>query len=407
MNTNINKYESKKAFTWAIFILLLGTNFLGLMPFAGYVNNNTKPVILVKCIIFLYFAIRTYDPRDKFNKWLIYLWIAFFLNKFSSVIFRNQNLSNVLFQGSFIYDFGFYYIISYINPSVRQIEKVISYLGLSAIIIYFIQYAVLPTPIVESLSESWRSQDFVSEFDIQRFTITGEAIIILYGLLSFNLYLLNKKKKYIIVILVTFIFIILHGYRSMMIAYAIAFLFLYFKINGFKLNKTTFCGIILLLTFAYLLNFTSLFDNIFATISEKNEYQSSLTFQELDRVVEWNYFYENINKPWEWLLGAGFIGKNFTDQSIFINWVDLGFIGMSFMGGILLTYCWIKLLLLNIHKPKANYTYIAAFSIYVILATITLNIAFADKCIVIQSLSFYLYVKLNMIQKNESCILSK
>ena len=207
MNTKINKYESKKAFTWAIFILLLGTNFLGLMPFAGYVNNNTKPVILVKCIIFLYFAIRTYDPRDKFNKWLIYLWIAFFLNKFSSVIFRNQNLSNVLFQGSFIYDFGFYYIISYINPSVRQIEKVISYLGLSAIIIYFIQYAVLPTPIVESLSESWRSQDFVSEFDIQRFTITGEAIIILYGLLSFNLYLLNKKKKYIIVILVTFIFI--------------------------------------------------------------------------------------------------------------------------------------------------------------------------------------------------------
>lgn len=407
MNTYINKHESRKAFTWAILILLIGTNFLGLMPFAGYVNNNTKPVILVKCIIFFYFAIKTYDSRDKFNKWFIYLWIALLLNKFSSIYFRDQTISDAIFQGAFIFDFGFYYIISYINPSVRQIEKVISYLGLSAIIIYFIQYAVLPTPIVESLSESWRSQDFVSEFDIQRFTITGEAIIILYGLLSFNLYLINKRKKYIIVILATCVFIILHGYRSMMFAYAIAFLFLYLKVNGFKLNKTTFSIIFLLLIFVYILNSTSLFDNVFTAISEKSESQYSSTFQELDRIIEWNYFYENINKPFEWLLGAGFIGKNLTDQSLFINWVDLGFIGMSFMGGILLTYCWIKLLLLSIHKSKANYTYIAAFSIYVILSTITLNIAFADKCIVIQSLSFYLYVKLNMIQKNESCILSK
>lgn len=386
MNTNINKYESKKAFTWAIFILLLGTNFLGLMPFAGYVNNNTKPVILVKCIIFLYFAIRTYDPRDKFNKWLIYLWIAFFLNKFSSVIFRNQNLSNVLFQGSFIYDFGFYYIISYIKPSLKQVEKIILYIGLSAIIIYFIQYSILPTPIVESLSEGWRSKEEVSDFDIQRFTVTGEVIIFLFGLYSFNKLLIHNKKIYIIYFIATLAFVILHGYRSQMLAYLLACLFLYFKVNRLKLNKTTITIYIVIIGIILLLNSTTIFDDILNKISQKNDSQSELAFQDIDRIVELNYFYENINKPWEWLFGSGFIGKNYTDFTIFINWVDLGFIGLSFMGGILLTICWIVLLCKSFIRKAYHYAYINSFIFFIIISTLFLPTAFIDKSITIQTL---------------------
>lgn len=389
MSTVLYRTESKNAFGWLMFVLLLGTNFLGLMPFAGFVNINTKPVILMKCVIFLFFAIKTYNPRNKIDRWLLYLWIAFALNKVSSVFFREQSIFEVPFQGSFIYDFGFYYIIAYIRPSVRQIEKTIICLGSAALILYFVQYVLLPTPILESLAEGWRSKESVSEFDIERFSVTGEILISLLGLFYLNKYLLSKKLTYLLVVIGVFVFTVLHGYRSVIFAYVITCLLLYFKVNGFHFNKTTISLLALLFCFLFLLNFTPIFDDILGTINEKNERQTALSFQEIDRVIEFNYFYDNIGKPFEWLFGAGFLGKNLTDLSSFINWVDLGFIGLSFMGGILLTICWIRLLCFGIRSYQLSRVYVSVFFLYIILSTILLPIAFNNKCIVVQCLMLY------------------
>lgn len=389
MSTLLYRTESKKAFGWLVFVLLLGTNFLGLMPFAGFVNINTKPVILLKCVIFLFFAIKTYNPRNKIDRWLLYLWIAFALNKVSSVFFRGQAISEVPFQGSFIYDFGFYYIIAYIKPSVRQIERAIVCLGVAALILYFVQYVLLPTPILESLAEGWRSKESVSEFDIERFSVTGEILISLLGLFYLNKYLLSKKLIYLLVVIGAFVFTILHGYRSAILVYAIICLLLYFKINGFHFNRTTISLLTLLFCFLFLLNFTPIFDDILGTINEKNERQAALSFQEIDRVIEFKYFYDNIGKPFEWLFGAGFIGKNLTDLSSFINWVDIGFIGLSFMGGILLTICWIRLLCFGIRSYQLSSMYVNVFFLYIILSTILLPTAFNNKCIVVQCLMLY------------------
>lgn len=381
-----------------MFVLLVGTDFLGLMPFAGFVNINTKPVILMKCVIFLFFATKTYNPRNKIDKWFLYLWIAFALNKVSSVFFRGQAISEVPFQGNFIYDFGFYYVIAYIKPSVRQIEKSIVYLGSAALVLYFIQYILLPTPILESLSEGWRSMDTVSNFDVKRFSVTGEIVVFLLGLVSLNRYLLSKRAIYLFIVLSVLIFTVLHGYRSVIFAYLVSCLLLYFKINGFYFNKTTVSLIMLVLCFIFLLIFTPIFDDILGPIREKNEYQSSLSFQEIDRVIEFNYFYENIGKPFEWLFGAGFIGKNLSNLSLFINWVDLGFIGLSFMGGILLTVCWIRLLFFGTLQTPICQVYIYAFCLFLFLGTLMTAVAFLDKSIIIQSLLFYF---INRVQYEE------
>lgn len=389
MRAGLYRIESKETFGWLMFVLLLGTNFLGLMPFAGFVNINTKPVILIKCLIFLFFAVETYNPRNKIDRWLLYLWIAFALNKVSSVFFRGQSISEVPFQGSFIYDFGFYYILSYIKPSVRQIEKAIICLGFAALILYFVQYVLLPTPILESLTEGWRSSESVSEFDIERFSVTGEILISLLGLFYLNKYLLSKKLICLLVVIGVFVFTILHGYRSVILAYVITCLLLYFKINGFHFNRTTISLLMLLFCFLFLLNFTPIFDDILGTINEKNERQSALSFQEIDRVIEFKYFYDNIGKPFEWLFGAGFLGKNLTDLSSFINWVDLGFIGLSFMGGILLTICWIRLLCFGIRSYQLSRIYVNVFFLYIIFSTILLPTAFNNKSIVVQCLMLY------------------
>ena len=344
----------------------------------------------MKCIIFLFFAVETYNPKNKIDRWLLFLWIAFALNKISSVIFRGQPISDVPFQGSFIYDFGFYYIIAYIKPSVRQIEKTIIYIGSAALALYFIQYFLLPTPILESLVGGWRSADDVATFDIRRFAVTGEVVIFLFGLFALNKFLLSKRILYFLVVLFAFAFTVLHGYRSFIGAFVIACMVLYFKINGFHFNKTTISLLILVLCFLFLLSFTPLFEDVLGTINEKNEHQVTLKFQEIDRVIEFKYFYDNIGKPFEWLFGAGFLGKNLTDLSIFINWVDLGFIGFSFMGGVLLTVCWIRLLCLGFKATPISKAYIYAFCFFILLSSITMSGAFSNKSVLIQSLLFYL-----------------
>ena len=101
------------------------------------------------------------------------------------------------------------------------------------------------------------------------------------------------------------------------------------------------------------------------------------------------YFFDNIGKPFEWLFGAGFLGKNLNDLSIFINWVDLGFIGLSFMGGILLTICWIRLLCFGIRSYQLSRVYVNVFFLYIIFSTILLPTAFNNKSIVVQCLMLY------------------
>ncbi len=145
--------------------------------------------------------------------------------------------------------------------------------------------------------------------------------------------------------------------------------------------------------------FSNLFNDVLQLYKDKNSRMANYT--DIDRVKEFIYFYNSISKPWEWIFGAGFIGINFKKDLISHNWVDLGFIGMSFMGGIILTFIWIRLLLLNLRKIPTRYIYLSAFSIFIILSTITLNVAFADKCIVIQTLAFYLFHKVKRL--NQIC----
>ena len=91
-----------------------------------------------------------------------------------------------------------------------------------------------------------------------------------------------------------------------------------------------------------------------------------------------------------------------------INWVDLGFIGLSFMGGILMTICWIRLLLLNMRRIPVQYMYISAYSVFIIVSTITLPQAFNDCATTIQGLAFYFGYRLTIEEEYsyENSILS-
>lgn len=89
----------------------------------------------------------------------------------------------------------FVFPIVVIRPTIEEVEKVIKYLGLLCLTLYFIQQAILPIPIVESLTSGWRKANDAGVFDIKRFTITGEIIMFLFQLMSLNKYFVTKNKK--------------------------------------------------------------------------------------------------------------------------------------------------------------------------------------------------------------------
>lgn len=401
--SNKKKYLQNKVLTKRFIILfvilLIGTHFLGLEPFAYYINkgNLTYFIQVLSLTPLAIYITKRY--RNIYIKWLFLLWCFLLINKISSIYFRNIPLTNSIFQGVYVYDFLFFYLFYFLNPSIKQMERCIIYLGSAGLIIYFIQYCILPIPIVESISQGWRISGEYNKIDIQRFSITGEGIIYLCGLLSLNKYLLNRKITFLVICLLALSVSILHGYRSITIGYIFSFIFLYYKINGLKLNKNFIYVLFIFIIVMSFVLFSNLFNDVLQLYKDKNSRMANYT--DIDRVKEFIYFYNSISKPWEWIFGAGFIGINFKKDLISHNWVDLGFIGMSFMGGIILTFIWIRLLLLNLRKIPTRYIYLSAFSIFIILSTITLNVAFADKCIVIQTLAFYLFHKVKRL--NQIC----
>ena len=182
----------------------------------------------------------------------------------------------------------------------------------------------------------------------------------------------------------------------MILGMLLSLAYIYHKVLGIKLNFKIIIIILIASIVFYLISFFEPIQDMLSIMSSKNtsQFQEGGGIIELDRYIEFTYFYNiQIQNPIEWIFGCGFLSKEeyrmATSIPEYYNWVDLGFIGLSFMGGILMTICWIKLLILNMKKKTTSYIYISAFSIFILISSLTLPIAFNDASPVIQTLSFY------------------
>lgn len=388
---------SQKRFSLLFFIMLYATNFCGFAPIADLYPKGNMTYELPLLALMIYCGTKIKE-KNEYKKWMFLLFITLIFNYFSTMIFEGRGFVDAMRTSSFINYLFVFFPIVIIRPTILEVEKVIKYLGILCLILYFTQQVLLPTPIVESLTSGWRKANDAGTFDIKRFTITGEIIMFLFQLIAINKYFLTKNKKELLYVLLVFTMCILHGYRSIILAMLVSLIYTYHKIKGIKLNTQTISFVILFIIAYYVISITPFVQDILGTIAEKNEQQfsnNSNSWLEIDRIIELDFFInQQLHSPLEWIFGCGFLSKEeYRNTELiphFINWVDLGFIGLSFMGGILLTFCWLKLLLLNMRKINIRYTYLAAFSLFVIISTLSLPIAFNDRAPAIQALAFYI-----------------
>lgn len=392
----LKRKYSQKRFYLLFFIMLYATNFCGFELIAGLYPKGNMSYELPLLALMIYCGTKIKE-KSEYKKWIYLLFVTLCLNYISTIFFEGRGLVNAMRTSSFVNYLFLFFPIVVIRPTIEEVEKVIKYLGLLCLTLYFIQQAILPIPIVESLTSGWRKANDAGVFDIKRFTITGEIIMFLFQLMSLNKYFVTKNKKELLYVILVFTMCVMHGYRSIILSMLISLVYIFHKVKGVKLNAQTISFIVFFILIYYSISFTPFVQDILGTIAEKNEQQftANSSWREIDRVIEFDFFLnQQLQHPLEWVFGCGFLAKDEYQNagviSHFINWVDLGFIGLSFMGGILMTFCWLKLLVLNMRKTSSNYAYLAAFSIFVIISTISLPIAFNDKAPAIQALAFYI-----------------
>lgn len=407
-----------RGYSLTLLLVLYFTHFCGFVPLAGLFRGSGLTLELPILAFFLLCGFVNKDKKSNYYKWYVYLIIAVLLNYISTMYFEKRAFIDAVRSCCFVHYLFLFFPLCVVRPTVREVERVVITLGIYQLALYFIQQALFPTPIVESIASGWRTTNDSSmeNFDFMRYTITGELLMYWFQLLCMNRYLLDKKKKYLIGVLAVAVMCVLHGYRTTMFAMIFSLFFLFAKVNSMKINFQSITIVVVCLLFFYFMDDIPIFKDVLEHISEKNENQfsgGSSSFADLDRVVEFTFFYNvQIQNFWEWLFGCGFLSKeeyaSLPGILNWINWVDLGFIGLSFMGGILMTICWIRLLLLNMRRLPARYMYISAYSVFIIVSTITLPQAFIDCATTIQGLALYFGYRLTIEEKYryENSILS-
>lgn len=402
MVTRVMKKLISRKYVLTLLLMLYFIRFGGLYPLCNFLHGSGLTFELPLLAIFLFCAFFEQERISAYRKWLFLFGGALLLNYVSTNYFEGRSLLISVATAAFLHGLFLYFPLAMIKPSVKELENVTITIGIYLLALYFMQQMLLPTPIVLSLMEGWRTDS--TDFDLMRYSLGGEAFMYLFQMLCINRFLIYKKKIYLIGVVLVAVMSVLHGYRSSMFAMIISLMYAYIVCNGIKFNSKTISIIVLVIVFYQFIDQIPVIGDVLNRISEKqeNQFSSGNSWMDLDRVIEFNFFYnQQIKNIWEWIFGCGFLSKDeyvaLPPMLSWVNWVDLGFIGVSFMGGILMVICWIRLLLLNMTSIPVQYKYLAAFSLFLIGSTLTLNTAFADNAMAVQAFALYLgsHVKIN------------
>lgn len=387
-----------------IFLILLAIRFYGLTAFAFLEERFWSFTLYLIPLSFL-FSLK----KDFYGKSILLILLAMIPNMISAKFFNGQSYYDSLLGLIFILHFAFYYLLLYLNPSIRVVEKAILIVASVGFAVYYLQFLILPNSILTTTS-GWRLVN--ADVDLWRFGLIGECILFLSFFLSLQKALLTKQKKYKFLCLLAVVLVVLHGYRTMLFALGCSTLYYLIAYYGIKkINKSIiYIGAALCLMF--LLFTTGLFDEQLSFMIDKTAQEADNDNNRLICILF--YYKEYLQSPVEWLFGGGFpagdskysdwmgqiklLGSNVYGRN---NWVDIGFIGLSFLGGILITVIWLWMLVKTILKAPKECLYVKAFCLFILVGTFTLPIGFNDESIIIQCIGFYIVSKTKFLKNGE------
>ncbi len=363
--------------------------YLCLLPcFALYVANNDAGL-----------------SRFWGKKIFLFFLLAIAINLYFSNKNRHQSPVDVLRNPEFLYYLYFFsfFVFVKIRFSFKDIETLIKICYFTFLSCYFLEFFVFyPEPVFKVLA--------LTE-DEHRFRMVGQLIGFIGYFYYLNRALLSKGVTNYLWAFGGVVFVFLLGFRTHIVALAVATLFLILKINGVSFKLVKYVLIAVLMGTAVLA--TRFGSEIVENIANRQEEQT-MDNDDYIRVAQFVYFtQEHFISKTDFVFGSGIpSGRNSYAKGMEVEvgsslaptqWRDWGLLGLSWVMGLPLLFVllfFIKKMIFT--KVPKEYCFISATYLEILLVSL-LNIEFfRDGAYVFHGLLLCLIYQLGNLDKGQN-----
>ncbi len=347
-------------------------NFLGLTSF----SNTVLLIVLVPGLI--KGLMKSKMKEDKMIKPFILTTIGLIMCSISSNIYEGQSFAQCFNGLSTILPlFMVYFSMKAYNIDTNILLKALHIAAICFCIFYLINYIALNKGIA-LVSASENAIEAAAGVDA-RIRLPGSLLVSYLYFENLNKYLITKKRKFIIGVILSIFVIVIMGFRTMLAGCIIGAMLLLFFIKGFSFAfiRYIFIGIF---TAGLLYTVPIIQQKIDSNIERQEEGSETFANKDYARWISYNYYMEkHFHNDMEKFMGSGPLGfgSKYTSrimdlQARGIYSVDWGLIGDAWILGITTVIGWIWFSLLMIcRKWDIQHKYLSVLYIYLLLISFT------------------------------------
>lgn len=369
-------------FLFLLVCLIFNQGFFGLIKINPKIFSLFYVLITIFCLNY-----------TRFSKPILLFVTSCGLSIASCYFFRGQSVIDSFGAYGVYLAIVSYFIMVKLRITPDIVEKTLFYMSIIFCICYLYQISVYPKEVFISKNDSINTE---LDIALRRIRMSGMSLASFCYFYSLSK-IIQKEKTHFLTMALSALVILLFGFRTLLAAIVIFSFIQVFRMNGMSkkmITYTAFFCIIFLLA-----SMTDLFRNIFSAMLERQDSDQTFANEDYIRWVQFYYYYEDhFHNLLEFLLGSGIpSGKssysNYMEniQDIGIYWIDWGFLGLSWLTGILsligMVWWAIKAIVTKVYKEKI---YLTTWFAYIFFCGITTAEFIRSGCFMIQGMVLYI-----------------
>lgn len=317
------------------------------------------------------------------------------------MLFQDQSLkTTIIVTLPYFLAYLTFFVLMKLNIPKKQLERIIWIFCYVSMGVYIVNALSFPNMIFGADKE-----EFDMSRGIARLGVFSIELIVLFFFYAINQWIQTKQRKYVWLILLTFVFIVLSVTRQIIgLSVVLGLLFI---IQKASLLKKISVLLVCVLLYIFVIPQIPIFKTMTELSKEQVEY-NKYENEDIRITAWWFYTYEYQTNGWTAILGNGVpsIGNskwgNDFERTIFPQYggngcfaVDVGWAGFYWSFGAIATLCLLILLIKGAVKKKSqNRQYLSYWCVYIILTSIASGpILFYSQIVSITTVLYLIYGK--------------
>jgi hypothetical protein len=378
-----NRMMQKMAF---IILLLFSLHFWEIRGLPQSLNIEN----LITWAVGIFAFVIVMKKKDMHFTYAILIFLSgLVFNSLAAYFNLGQNPIKTILSFEFSWFILLYFVLHYLNPSRKYLEKLIIVFALIYSVLFIFQYTVYPTVIFRSDKNTavWSKQ----------FEIMGNGFLMLAYFLVLNRYLLYQKILNLLLALFFFSVLFYSDFRTLIGAAAVVTVFMLVRIfhRPKDIIKIVFVGLLFL-------GVTQ--QGAISKVIDKMVLQTAGNIKEgknYVRLVQVEFFFKKYPQNFSYfVIGGGkpsganlfrFNRSSFFGMNYNIVWVDIGILGYYIVVGGIATLgllIWV-LRAIFIRLPR-DWIYLSSYFLYLLVSSLTNEEIYRNGIFTVQAIALYL-----------------